>query len=218
MHLIDCAKGQCRNSIAAFVIPAFLLICSHAVKAAIGPETSSAGCAAGLPADEAITGCTKALSLPDVDPTTRASQLAIRGSAYFVLRDYALASADFKNALAIAYQPNLSFLLAVSEYNAGDNAEAISELSKIVNLGAATAQIFHIRGMAYQNAGDFDASIADFSRELALNPKAIMALNNRAAAYSKKGDFLAAKKDIDALLAINPNMPAALTNRCLFFG
>jgi len=187
------------------------------VQAATGATAILAKCALEQPANEAIQSCTKNLASPNSAALERLDSLLIRGKAHYSLQQFSLASTDFKDALAIKYSSNIAFFLAASEYNLGNNSEAIKLLSKIVGSGEATVEVFALRGMAFQNAGNFDASIADFDKQLALDPKSLIALNNRAAARAKKGDYAGAIKDIDSILAINPKMTAALLNRCQFF-
>jgi tetratricopeptide (TPR) repeat protein len=202
----------------AFILPIFssalLIFCPLAAHAAAGTERDLTTCAAGQPAAKTIEGCTKVLSLPDIAPPTRANALITRGDAYNTIHEWALAVADYKGAQNLEYSPNVAFVIASLDLTIGKNDDAINELTKIVNAGIANAQVFNMRGAAFQNAGKFDASIADFNKVLFLNPNDLTALNNRAAAYAKKGDYAAAVKDLDSVLATNPKMPMALANRC----
>jgi tetratricopeptide (TPR) repeat protein len=193
---------------------ALLIYFPLAAEAAAGTERELTTCAAGQPAAKTIESCTKVLSLPDIDVPTRANAFVTRGDAYNTIHEWALAIADYKSAQNIKYSPNVAFVLASVDLIVGKNDDSIIELTKIINAGIATAQVFNMRGAAFQNAGKFDASIADFNRVLFLNPTDLTALNNRAAAYAKKGDYAAAVKDLDSVLATNPNMPMALVNRC----
>src|SRR5215469_16654587 len=194
--------------------PALLIFCPLAAHAADGTEHELANCAAGQPAAEAIEGCTKALSSPDIDPPTRAKAFITRGKAYITMHEWALAIADLKGAQNIEYSPNVAFAIAGLDSTIGKNDDAIDELTKIINAGFPNALVFNRRGAVFQNAGKFDASIDDFNEALFLNPRDLSSLNNRSAAYFKKGDYAAALKDLDSVLAINPKMPMALANRC----
>ncbi|HEY2007549.1 MAG TPA: tetratricopeptide repeat protein [Rhizomicrobium sp.] len=196
-----------------------LLICllafsALAAQAAPTTQEEAAVCVSGKPAKETIAGCTKILSLPTLDSQAHVGALLVRGDAYSLLGDLDIAAADYESAQKISYSPNVSVVLGQIYVNLGKSNQAIAEFTKIVDAGLATAQIFNLRGGAFQNAGDFDASIADFNKALLLKPDFLMAINNRAAAYAKKGDLKAALKDIDAVLAADPNMPMALANRC----
>ena len=179
-----------------------------------GDDQQSNVCVPGLPPKQAVDTCTKVLSLPDIDSAMRVHALLLRASAYLATHDLALASVDYETAQKITYSPNVGLALSEIDLNIGKDDEAVNELSKIVDAGNATAQIFNLRGAAFQNTGDFDASIADFNNALLLNPKFLQALTNRAAAYAKKGDYKAAVHDIDIVLTTDPNMPTALVNRC----
>jgi tetratricopeptide (TPR) repeat protein len=196
---------------------ALVLVCPLTVNGATGTDINSTPCVAGQPAKQTIEGCTKLLSLPDTASSERINLFVIRGNAYYSMQEFALAVADFKSAQAIHDAPNVAVSIAVSEFALGNNTEAVTELSKVIDAGIATAQVFSLRGMAYQNAGNFDASIADFNRVLILNPNSLEALNNRAAAYGKKGDYENAIKDLNSVLVVNPKMAMALVNRCALF-
>lgn len=196
------------------LIASLLLFPAPPCEAAPTGNEEPTTCVPGKPADEAITGCTKILSLPDIGQPERVRALLIRGDAYSSLNQLTLAAADYESAQKISYSPNVSVVLGRIYVNTGKSDEAIAEFTKIVDVGEATAQIFNLRGAAFQNAGNFDASIADFNKALFLKPDFLMAINNRAAAYAKKGDIQSALKDIDTVLATDPNMPMALVNRC----
>jgi tetratricopeptide (TPR) repeat protein len=208
------SRARCRLLVlGSILVTASLFLRPLAVEAATGTDDKPI-CVAGQSAKEAIEGCTKTHSLPDIDALERTYAYLLRGAAYVSIHDWAPASSDYEEAQKLRYNRDIGLALAYIDVNVGKYSEAISELTKIVDAGTATAQVFNIRGAAFQNAGDYDASIEDFNKVLVLNPKDLMALNNRASAYEKKGDYRSAGKDIDTVLAANPDMPTALANRC----
>src|ERR1700689_39409 len=87
---------------------ALVLVCPLPVKGATGTDTHSTPCVAGQPAKQIIEGCTKLLSLPDTNSSERLNFFFIRGNAYYSVREFALAVADFKSAQAIHDAPNIA--------------------------------------------------------------------------------------------------------------
>ena len=158
-----------RSALLSLFAFGLLFVWFPTVQAATGATAILAKCALEQPANEAIQSCTKNLASPNSAALERLDSLLIRGKAHYSLQQFSLASTDFKDALAIKYSSNIAFFLAASEYNLGNNSEAIKLLSKIVGSGEATVEVFALRGMAFQNAGNFDASIADFDKQLALD-------------------------------------------------
>src|SRR5215472_5070207 len=132
---------------------ALLIICPLAAHAADGTEREVTNCAAGQPAATTVEGCTKVLSLPDIDPPTRAKAFITRGGAYTAMHEWALAIADYRGAQNIEYSPNVAFAIAGLDMMIGENDDAINELTKIINAVAPNAQVFNRRGAAFLNAG-----------------------------------------------------------------
>jgi tetratricopeptide (TPR) repeat protein len=201
----------------AFLLGGYLwLISYHVAEAANTTSNEITTCASRKPVKETIDGCTKVISLPNIDEPTRRTALLIRGNAYLSANELELASADYVNAQKISYSIDVSFGLGSIYINSGKSDEAIVEFSKIIDAGEGSANVFNHRGMAFENAGKYEEAISDFNKALFLAPNLLGPLNNRAAAYAKQGNWEAATKDIDAVLSKNPDMSVALVNRCAY--
>jgi tetratricopeptide (TPR) repeat protein len=190
-----------------------LLVGAAAANAAIS-TIDSPTCVQGKPPEEAIPECTKALSLPDLDATSRRSALITRANAYMSENKAALAIFDLEASEQIAHAPQVALVLGNLYVNVGRSDDAIAEFTKLINSGAGTGIVYNFRGAAFENAGKYDDAIQDFNRALFLMPDYVVALNNRSAAYAKAGNNAAALKDLDEVILKDPNLALAWVNKC----
>lgn len=174
----------------------------------------AAECNLNQPGAEPIQACTKIIDFPDTSSDDRAAAYTVRGLVYARANQLSLALDDLKKADAIKPSPALDTMIGMIDINTSNSNEAITYFSKVVDAGAATAEVFNLRGAAYQNNAQYEESIKDFNMALQLNPKMIGAINNRGAAYAKQGNLDAALMDFKAVLAASPNDPLVLTNVC----
>lgn len=174
----------------------------------------AAECSANKAGGEAILACTKIIDFQDTSSEDRAAAYTVRGLAYARVNQLSLARDDLKKADAIKPSSALDAMIGMIDINTSNSEEAISYLSKVVAAGAANAEIFNLRGAAYQNNAQYEESIKDFNTALQLNPKMIGAINNRGAAYAKQGNLDAALTDFKTVLAASPNDPLILANIC----
>ncbi len=93
---------------------------------------------------------------------------------------------------------------------------AIDELSRRLT-SSATAENFHLRGVAFLAHQDYDRAIADFSESLRKSPRNAGALNNRGQASYLKGDYKSAVQDFTAAITIDPKSFLAMNNRALAY-
>ncbi len=93
---------------------------------------------------------------------------------------------------------------------------AIEELSRRLT-SSATAENFHLRGVAYLAHGQHDQAIADFSESLRKTPRNAGALNNRGQANYLKGNYKSAIPDFTAAITIDPKSFLYLNNRALAY-
>jgi tetratricopeptide (TPR) repeat protein len=91
---------------------------------------------------------------------------------------------------------------------------AIDELSKRLT-GSATAENYHLRGVAFLAHQQYDKAIADFSESLRKSPRNAGALNNRGQANYLKADYKASIQDFTAAIAIDQKNFLAFNNRAL---
>lgn len=93
-------------------------------------------------------------------------------------------------------------------------ATAIDDLSKRLTT-SATAENFHLRGVAFLAHEQYDKAIADFSESLRKSPRNAGALNNRGQAHYLKGNYKAAVQDFTAAITIDDKNFLAMNNRAL---
>ena len=84
---------------------------------------------------------------------------------------------------------------AEQHYKAGTNLlannrleEAITELSKALELDPKLASAYSNRGIAYARKGEYEKAVADYEQALSLDPKYAQALFNRGIAYLHQGE------------------------------
>jgi tetratricopeptide (TPR) repeat protein len=87
--------------------------------------------------------------------------------------------------------------------------DAVTALSKAVELEPENGKFLNERGMAYCDAGDLDRAAEDFSAAIALKKRGAAALLNRANVYRLKGDTGKALADLDEVVRIAPGFETA---------
>ena len=93
---------------------------------------------------------------------------------------------------------------------------AVQDLTKKIQ-ASATAENFHLRGIAYVSHTEYDKAIADFTQSLKLQGNKAGVLNNRGQAYYLKGEHEAAIRDLDAAIQADPKHFVAMNNRALCY-
>ena len=86
----------------------------------------------------------------------------------------------------------------------GNSSQAITDLTKAVELDPNYAFAYYSRGRTYDKKGDFDLAIADFTKALELDPNAFAYLS-RGRTYDKKGDLDLAIADLTKAVELDPN-------------
>src|SRR5436853_188562 len=83
--------------------------------------------------------------------------------------------------------------------------QAISDLSRAIELSPNTADYYSDRGLVKLRKRDYDGAIADFTPAIELDPKAAqIAYRNRALARNLKGDADGAIADYDRAIELDP--------------
>ncbi len=139
-----------------------------------------------------------------------------RGQAYFQLRKYPEALADFTAAIqAGIITPKLFLnkgkcLVILNRAN-----EAVPDLNRSIELEPKSPEAFYFRGVAHEKGGDIPNALADYGQAIQLNPNYVEALVNRGLLRTKAEQFAEAVADYSAALAIaSPQVqPMILNNR-----
>lgn len=177
---------------------------------------------------ERIAGCTQLLSMPDLDPTTRAIALGRRSDAYLVRLNLDKALLDRQGAKSI--EPNnpdhkarlLELLLLRSEVRllkedyagAGadiQSAQAIAPdnpdvIRKLVNL-------LDRRGLDHILRGQLDRAIADYSEAIQHGSTVASLHLHRGIAHARSGHSEMAIDDLTAAVRLAPSSPDAYVER-----
>ena len=77
--------------------------------------------------------------------------------------------------------------LGLSEYEKGNNKQAINYFSKGIEYDPKDASLYNNRGLAYYNLEQYDKAIADYTKAIEIKPDFADAYYNRGLAYFRKG-------------------------------
>ncbi len=99
-------------------------------------------------------------------------------------------------------------------YQNGKYEEAISILSKAIELNPANALLYYARGNTYIKAELFDKAISDFSKAIEINPGYTYAYTQRGFAYSLNGmNYERIISDYSKAIELDPNYTWAYIER-----
>jgi tetratricopeptide (TPR) repeat protein len=168
---------------------------------------------------EAKDTYTKAIAL---NPTYFA--YSFRGDAYFQLRDYPKAFADYNKLVEL--QPN-SFVSYLGRGNAyfalGDEKAALADFNKFIALAPVEHKlvpvIYHGRGMLRLNAGDYQGAIADCTKTIESNTDEqtkFLAHQCRARAYAESGEVKLAIAEYGEIIKSQPQNASAYFDRASY--
>jgi len=139
-----------------------------------------------------------------------------RGQAYFHLRKYPEALADFTKAIEGGIvTPKLFLNRGKCLVILNRPAEALPDLNRSIELEPKSAETYYFRGVVYEKAGDFNKAVEDYGRALYLNPNYVEALVNRGLLRVKVAQYTEAISDYTAALpiAVPSVQPMILNNR-----
>lgn len=170
---------------------------------------------------EAKESYTRAIAL---NPTYFA--YSFRGDAYFKLRDYPKAFADYNKLVEL--QPN-SFMSYVGRGNAyfalGDETAALADFDRLLALAPAEHKlvpvIYHGRGMLRLNAKDYQGAIADCTKTIESNTDEqtkYLAHQCRARAYAESGEVKLAIAEYGEIIKRQPQNASAYYDRASYRG
>jgi tetratricopeptide (TPR) repeat protein len=168
---------------------------------------------------EAKDTYTKAIAL---NPTYFA--YSFRGDAYFQLRDYPKAFADYNKLVEL--QPN-SFMSYLGRGNAyfalGEEKAALADFNKFLELAPAKHKlvpvIYHGRGMLRLNAQDYQGAIADCTKTIESNTDdhtKFLAYQCRARAYAESGEVKLAIAEYGEIIKSQPQNASAYFDRASY--
>jgi lipoprotein NlpI len=179
-------------------------------------QVDPAKCGTRGPAEpnERIAGCTAIIEEGTAAKTVLAHTRDLRARAYFEIRDFDHAIADFSELLELSpKEPHAHYNRGVAYSRRGDFDNAITDYGEAIKLDPRYGKAYLCRGDAYQAKGDFDGAIADYDQAVQLDPKYKEAYLERGIAYSAKGELDHAISDYDQAIQLDPNFKIAYLRR-----
>lgn len=129
-----------------------------------------------------------------------------RGDAHLQLAEYALAIADFTDAIRLGANDELIFSKRGLVYlTQGESAKAVADFTQAVNRNPGNAMNYCDRGLAYAKMKDHDKAVIDFNEAIQLNPADPRPYRERGASYSWKKEFDKALADLNHAIALAPD-------------
>ncbi|MFN0173078.1 MAG: tetratricopeptide repeat protein [Saprospiraceae bacterium] len=139
-----------------------------------------------------------------------------RGQAYFQLRKYPEALADFTAAIqAGIVTPKLFLNKGKCLVILNRAAEAVPDLNRSIDLEPKSPEVFYFRAVAHEKGGNIPNALEDYAQAIKLNPNYVEALVNRGLIRTKAEQFGEAVSDYTAALSnATPQVqPMILNNR-----
>jgi tetratricopeptide (TPR) repeat protein len=139
-----------------------------------------------------------------------------RGQAYFQLRKFPEALADFSKAIeAGIVTPKLFLNRGKCLVILNRAAEAMPDLNRSIELEPKSPEAFYFRGLADEKEGNLEKAISDYGQAIKLNPNYVEAMVNRGLLLAKSTRYAEAVDDYSAAFAISaPQVqPMILNNR-----
>ena len=93
---------------------------------------------------------------------------------------------------------------AYKRADAGDQAGAIADYTKVIELAPRDYAAYSNRGLAKKRLGDTAGAMADYNSSLNIKPDYSYALRGRALLRKAQGDNTGAMADLDKALTVNP--------------
>jgi tetratricopeptide (TPR) repeat protein len=179
--------------------------------AAMSPEAQT--CAGGT-TEASVAACTQLLQAGDLSPRMQAITLYNRGTSYEGAGQYALAIADFSEAIRLKPDYANAFLNRGGSYvGEGRYDLAIADLNDAIRLDPDLYDAYVDRGSAYENNGQYEPALADFNDAIRLKPDSAEAFLDRGGVYAHTRRLDLALADFNKALLLRPAFPEAYVNR-----
>jgi tetratricopeptide (TPR) repeat protein len=137
-----------------------------------------------------------------------------RGIAYWYLKQYERAIADYDRAIELDPKYALAYYNRGIAYSDLKQYErAIADYNRAIELDPNYVFAYFNRGNAYRNLKQYERAIADYDRANALDPNDAEAYNNRGNAYYDLKQYERAIVDYDRAIELDPKYALAYNNR-----
>jgi tetratricopeptide (TPR) repeat protein len=167
-----------------------------------------------FPSDERIAGCTAMIEAGMAPKTILARAYESRARAYFEVRDFDHAIADYSQVIQLNPQDRYAYLCRgnANRYKRSFD-QAIADYSEAIRLDPNDGLSYVSRAAAYAQTDDFDRAFIDYARAIELNPSDTRAYLSRGSAYRAKGDIDSATADFNHAIQISPTYKYAYFQR-----
>lgn len=161
------------RAVAAFACA--LAVATLAPAAASADDIADLKTCAQMRADPqaSVAACTRVLhEMRDWPASDRAKIHLNRGAAYFELRQYAPASADFSRAIQLNPRDSMGYgLRGRSHYLTSKFQLAVADANRAIALAPEVAHHHLLRGQAYERLGRKDLALRDLRKAQSLDPE-----------------------------------------------
>jgi len=141
-----------------------------------------------------------------VGTKTNPAYYTFRNAITLKLHSKGGASAPAKTAEEYLQSGNASF-------DQGNFSQAISDLTKAIEINPQFAKAYNNRGFAYVTQGNFPLAVSDFTKVIETDPKNADAYHSRGFVYAKQNNFIQAVADFTKALEIDPALAKAYDSR-----
>ena len=163
-------------------------------------------CAETSVPDLALARCTRAIQSGELSEPNMAVALNNRGNAYQNKGDYALAIADYDQAIKLNSDSALIYSNRGRAYqHRGDYERAIQDYEQAIRLDPTSAQAFNDRGRVNHLKENYGQAIEDYDKAIALDPAYQLAFYSRAFARFDQGLFSASVPDFTRAVQLDPS-------------
>jgi tetratricopeptide (TPR) repeat protein len=142
-----------------------------------------------------------------------------RGDSYMKEKDYALAIAEYTQAIRLDTNNVEAYVERGRAYSLlGNDDRAIADFTQAIRLNPNYSEAYRLRGLIYgayykEQYADFDRAIADYTQLIRLNPNDRVAYMSRAEIYKLKKDYNRAIADYTQMIKLDPNVSITYTFR-----
>lgn len=163
-------------------------ITEHDVRVCIGTSGSTP--------QEQVPACTKIINSGKIHHPHEGDYYATRGAAYYALRQFDAALADYNKALTFQQKGEFYFQRALVLMAKHEVDKAKADLAEVVKLRPDFAPTYFIRGLISYQAADYKTAMGDFDTAVQRDPRYYQAIFARGVAKSRLGDESGGKDDL----------------------
>ncbi|MEQ1866942.1 MAG: tetratricopeptide repeat protein [Micropepsaceae bacterium] len=150
----------------------------------------------GGTAKEQIPACTKVINSGKIKHPYEADYYAVRGGAYFELKQYDKALADLNKAISIRATPEIYFQRALTHLSNENSDGAKADLAQVMKLKPEFSASYFMRGLISYRAEEYAEAVTYFDGAVKRLPTYYQALFARGVAKKRAGDESGGDKDI----------------------